>query len=308
MSANGHRSVTHRGTEMRSYYDRPIVKQPTWTWEIPTYFFTGGIAGGCGVLHGIAKVTGNKTLAKRSLYIATAMEMASPVLLISDLGRPERFLHMLRVFKVTSPMNLGAWLLVAENGAVALATALNFLDRRRRGGLPEIVAGALGGPLTTYTAVLISNSAIPAWSEARVELPFVFASGGALSAAGAVAIAAPAEEAGPARRLGVAATVVEEVATSVMHRRLGGLASAYKEGTAGRLAKIARALTIGGGGALAVAGSRRSVAVAGGSLLLAGAVCRRWSIFKAGFQSAEDPAQTVETQRQALATADGGGA
>jgi formate-dependent nitrite reductase membrane component NrfD len=306
-SGRGERAMVPR-EEPSSYYGRPIVKPPIWKPEIPFYFFFGGMAGASAVLAAVATFTGRRRLARTAWLTSLAGVTISPILLTADLGKPMRFINMLRVFKVTSPMNLGAWLLVAENGAVALATALNLLDRKRRGGLPEIVAGALGAPLTTYTAVLISNSTIPAWSEARLELPFVFASGAATSAAGALAIAVPAEEAGPARRLAVIGTVAEEIALAVMHRRLGPLDSSYTEGTAGRLGKISRGLMLGGGGLLAVAGRRRSLAVAGGSLLLAGAACRRWSTFKAGFHSAEDPGQTVRTQRKALTAGDRRGA
>ena len=87
-----------------SYYGRPILKEPVWTREIPWYLFAGGIAGASSVLHGFARVTGNRRLAKSSLYIGAAADAISPLLLIKDLGRPERFLNMFRVFKVTSPM------------------------------------------------------------------------------------------------------------------------------------------------------------------------------------------------------------
>ena len=75
-------------TELRSYYGRPVLKEPVWTWEIPAYFFTGGIAGGCSVLHGIARIAGQERLAKTALYVGAAADVVSPILLISDLGRP----------------------------------------------------------------------------------------------------------------------------------------------------------------------------------------------------------------------------
>ena len=110
-------SITGVGSEMRSYYGRNIVKEPVWQPEIPFYFFTGGIAGGCSVLHGLGRLTRNKQLARTSLLLGAATELASPLLLISDLGRPERFLNMLRVFKVTSPMSVGSWVLFVSGGA-----------------------------------------------------------------------------------------------------------------------------------------------------------------------------------------------
>lgn len=288
--------------EPTTYYDRPVVKPPVWKPEIPLYFFFGGLAGASSVLAAVATFLGRPELARRAWFGAFLGVTVSPVLLISDLGKPVRFLYMLRVFKVTSPMNLGAWLLSANGATTTLGAALNLFRRDRKGGAPEIAAAAMGAPLATYTAVLITNSAIPAWSEARVEMPFVFGASAAASAAGAAAITVPAADAAPARRLGIAAAAVEEAATLLMHKRLGKrLAASYTEGAPGRLGKLARGLTLGGAAALAAAGNRRPVAATGGALLLAGSLCKRWSIFKAGFASAEDPAQTVATQRQRMA-------
>jgi hypothetical protein len=147
-------------------------------------------------------------------------------------------------------------------------------------------------------------------------MPFVFGASAAASAAGAALLAVPSDEAEPARALGIAAVVVEEVTSKVMLKRLGPqLASAYEEGTAGRLDKVARGLSGAGAVALALGGRRgpgdnsthRRVSAAGGALLLAGAVCKRWAIFKAGFASAADPHQTVDLQRERMAR-EGGGA
>jgi formate-dependent nitrite reductase membrane component NrfD len=81
-----------------SYYGRNIVKEPVWKREIALYFWTGGIAGASAVLHGVAKLTGNEPLAKRALYIGAVADVVSPLLLVKDLGRPERFLNMFRMF------------------------------------------------------------------------------------------------------------------------------------------------------------------------------------------------------------------
>ena len=127
------RSITETGTEMRSYYGRPILKEPVWQPEIPFYFFTGGIAGGCSVLHGIARLARQERLAKTALYVGAAADAVSPILLISDLGRPERFLNMLRVFKVTSPMSVGSWVLFVSGGASSTAAVLELLGKKEDG-------------------------------------------------------------------------------------------------------------------------------------------------------------------------------
>jgi formate-dependent nitrite reductase membrane component NrfD len=293
-----------------TYYGRPIVKPPVWKPEIPFYFFFGGLAGASAVLASTATFAGRRELARRAWAGAFIGVTVSPALLIKDLGKPGRFLNMLRVFKITSPMSVGAWLLAANGGATGLAAALNVLKPKRRGGAPEIAAAALGAPLATYTAALVTHSAIPAWAEARREMPFVFAASATASAAGAAMLTVSAGEAEPARRLGVLATIAEETATVVMHQRLGRLSESYQQGTAGRFGTAARVLGAAGAAALLAGdpalplplGRRRrsALSVAGGALLLAGSVCKRWSVFKAGFQSAEDPAQTVRTQRARL--------
>jgi hypothetical protein len=283
----------------RTYYDRPVVKSPVWKPEIPWYFFAGGLGGTSSALAYAASVTGNRRLARRAWALAFAGISISPLLLISDLGRPERFLNMLRVFKVTSPMSVGSWLLVANGAAVAPAAGASLLGFPKRiGRRAEPVAALLGVPLSTYTALLIANSAIPVWSEARRELPFLFGSGAAASAGAAATVITPPRDAGPARRLAIAGAACELAVTRLMDRRLGDLAQPYKEGAAGKLERISTGLTVAGGALLAGAGRRRAAAIAGGSLLLAGAVCKRWSIFKAGFASAEDPQQTVGPQRE----------
>ena len=89
----------------------------------------------------------------------------------------------------------------------------------------------------------------------------------------------------------------------LMERKLGFAGEPYKKGTAGRLAKAARALTVSGAAVTAIAGRKRVGAVAGAALVLAGGMCLRWSIYKAGFQSARDPRYTVELQRRRLESA-----
>lgn len=283
----------------RSYYEQPIVKRPVWTWEIPWYFFAGGMAGAAAPLAWAAGVAGNEPLARRAWAIAMLGVSASPVLLISDLGRPERFLNMLRVFKVTSPMSVGSWILSANGALIVPAALATFSSRAPR---PLRLAGplaALAGPgLSTYTGVLIANSAIPVWCEARRELPFLFAAGSAASAGAAATLLTPASDAGPARRLAVAGGLGELVVAQRMEQGLGNLGGPYRKGTAGRLTKAAKLATAAGAGLMALGGRRRGLARLGAGLLLAGAACERWAVYKAGFASAADPAYTVGPQRE----------
>jgi hypothetical protein len=162
------RSITRAGTEMQSYYGRPVIKEPVWQGEIPWYLFTGGLGGASAVLSIVARIRGNAPLARRSIYIGAASDAVSPLLLIADLGRPERFLNMLRVFKVTSPMSVGSWILAVSSTASSLSAFLNAIRRLPRlSDAARTVAATSGAPLSVYTATLISDTAIPIWHERR---------------------------------------------------------------------------------------------------------------------------------------------
>lgn len=294
----------------RSYYGRPVIKEPVWTWEIPCYFFAGGLAGASSVLATFSRLAGNEKLARRARLLALAGAAVSPALLISDLGRPDRFYNMLRVFKPTSPMSMGTWLLSAFGATTGLAVADDLLGLFPRAGkLAEGTSALLGPGLSTYTAVLVSDTSVPVWHEARKELPLVFAAGSAASAGAAAAMLTPVAEAGPARRLAIGGALAEVGASELMKRRLGPLLSEpYREGDSGRYERLSSALVGAGAAVLALFGRRsRFASVAGGALVLAGAALGRWAVFRAGFRSARDPKYTVESQRERLRERDGRG-
>src|SRR5215212_7129091 len=296
--------------EVRSYYGRAVLKEPVWSWEIPWYFFAGGLAGGRINVALMARLTGNDELARRARVAALGGAAVSPVLLIMDLGKPERFYNMLRVFKPTSPMSVGTWVLSAFGPTTGLAAAHDLLGLfPRLGRFAEAASALLGLPLATYTAVLIADTSVPVWHEARRELPLVFAASSAATAGAAAAILTPLEDAGPARRLAVGGALLEIGAVEVMKRRLGDfLAEPYGGGKPGRFDKLAKALSGLGAAVTAFAGHKqRMAAVAGGALILAGAALERWSIFRAGFLSAGDPKYTVLPQRERLRQRDGSG-
>ena len=285
----------------RSYYGLPIVATPVWRPEVPWYFVVGGMAGAAAPLAAGARASGNVVLARRASAVALAGSAISPVLLIADLGRPARFHHMLRVVKPTSPMNVGSWVLSAFGVTSGLAAGWQLL-----GVVPSAVgapaaaaAGVLGPVLATYTAVLIANTAVPAWHEARRELPFVFA-GSSLAAAGGACLAlTPVAQAAPARAMAVAGSLLELAADTVMERRLDPVVRrSYERSSVRALHTRARACALAGGLTVALLGRSRTAAAAGGSLLVAGSALQRWAIFKAGVASAQDPDQTVEPQRR----------
>jgi Polysulphide reductase, NrfD len=287
----------------RSYYGRPVIKDPVWSREIPWYFFMGGLGGASGGLAYLSGLRGNDLLARRAWSVALAALGVSPALLISDLGRPARFLNMLRMFKVTSPMSVGSWVLAASGATTTLA-AFSSLTGRLRGlaRLGRPAAAAFGLPLSTYTGALIAQTAVPVWHEARRELPALFAAGAAASAGAAATVVTPLPAAAPARRLALLGATAELIIVPAMEHRLKELAEPYHAGASGTYSRAARGLTVAGTLLLAARAHRnRAAAIAGGAMILAGAVCERWSVFEAGFSSARDPKYTVEPQRARIA-------
>ena len=176
------------------YYGVPLLKQPPWKWEIPVYFFVGGAAGSAAMIGAASHWTGrDRRLARDCRYVAAVGAMVSSALLISDLGRPARFLAMLRVFKRQSPMSVGAWTLAAFgsfSGAAGFAELLkqsfniDFVPLRIAGDVAEVLSALSGLPLSNYTGVLIGASVIPVWNENVASLPLHFGMSGLYSAVG----------------------------------------------------------------------------------------------------------------------------
>lgn len=166
------------------YYNLPFLKQPVWTWEVPAYFFVGGAAGATAVLAFAAQLTGgSRELVRDARVIAAAGAAASAPLLILDLGRPERFLYMLRVFKPQSAMSVGAWTLAVFGGATTAAAVADVLHFDRIGDAAAFVAALSGLGMATYTGVLLGATSIPVWSSHAKTLPVHFAASALASAA-----------------------------------------------------------------------------------------------------------------------------
>lgn len=292
-----------------SYYGKPVIKAPTWSArDIAGYLFLGGLAGGSSVLAAGAELTGRPRLARTTKVAALAAITGSLAALIHDLGRPARFVNMLRVVKLSSPMSVGSWILSLYGPPAGIAAITAVTGRLPRlGRVATLVAGILGPAVASYTGVLIADTAVPAWHDAHRELPFLFVASGA-SAAGALAIVAtPRAEAAPARRVLILGTAAELIVVNVMHRRMGLSAEALKTGRAGRLMSAASTLSVVGAGFGGIVGRRsRTAAAIGGAAALAASICTRFGVFAAGVASAEDPRYTVVPQRERVDAYPGG--
>jgi hypothetical protein len=296
-----------------SYYGRPVVKPSPWENDIPAYLFLGGLAAGSSLLAAGADLSNRPELRRVGRIAALLSVGAGLAALVHDLGKPSRFLNMLRVAKPTSPMSMGTWILTAYAPAAGLAGTAELaallprrpaaLDRLLRlGARPAgLVAAALAPALASYTGVLLSDTATPSWHEGHRELPFVFVGSAAAAAGGLGMLGAPVEQTGPARRLAVGGAMLEFAMERKMEGSMGISAEPLRSGRAGGLMRASRALSVAGTvGAVVLARRNRALARLSGAALLAGSVCTRFAIFEAGQESARDPRYTVVPQRQRL--------
>ena len=304
--------------DFESYYGRPIVKAAPWEHDIAYYLFTGGVAAGSGILGAGADLTDRPGLRRASRLGSLTSLLLSLFFLVRDLGRPTRFLNMLRVAKLTSPMSVGTWILSLHGPLAGLAAAgevVGMLPKSwQRGPLgrlvlrlarPAGVAGALTAPpVAAYTAVLLADTATPAWNSAYRELPFVFCGSAAAASGGLGLVGAPVSEAGPARAFAVGGAVGELAASHRMEKSIGLSAETLHRGRAGTWMKASKALTIAGAAGALLGHRSRILSAASGAALMAGSLCTRLGIFEAGQASAKDPKYTVVPQRERLERGD----
>jgi hypothetical protein len=302
--------------EFSSYYGRAVVKPAPWGHEVGAYLFLGGVAGGSGLLAAGAQLTGRTKLRRNARLSALAAVLLSLVALVRDLGRPERFLNMLRTFKLTSPMSLGSWILSAFSAGISVAAA-SEIDRMTGEGLPlgplrpvlravegpaGVEAAVLAAPLAVYTAVLLADTATPTWNAAHEDLPFVFVSSASLASSGLAMVTTPVAEAGPARRLAVLGVLGDLAAMKLMARRMDPVAAEpLHHGNPGRMLRWSERLVIAGGLGTLLSGRHRGIAAVSGLALMTASALTRFGVFEAGLESARDPRYTIEPQKRRLA-------
>lgn len=302
--------------EFSSYYGRPVVKPAPWGHEVAAYLFLGGVAGGSGLLAAGAQLTGRNILRRNTRLSALVAVSLGAVALVKDLGRPERFVNMLRTVKLTSPMSIGSWILSAFSAGAGVA-AVAEIDRMTGERLPlgplrpilralegpaGLEAGLFGPPLAVYTAVLLTNTATPTWNAAYRDLPFVFVSSASLAASGLAMITTPVSEAEPARTLAVIGAVSDLIAARFTEHRMDPVTrEPLHHGTPGRMLEWSERLAAAGGLGALLGGRHRGVAALSGLALLTASALLRFGFFEAGKESARDPRYTIEPQKRRLA-------
>lgn len=303
-----------------AYKDVPILQRPTWDNDIAAYFFLGGISSGAFVLGALLDIAGGperRGLARTAQMVSFAAMLPCPAFLIDDLGRPSRFHHMLRIFKPSSPMNLGSWTLTGHGVFTTLLAARSLAEAgklplvgRLLGAAPERaiamggfpVALALGG----YTGVLLGTTSVPVWSTSPLLGALFMTSALSTGAAATAATAALTGRGQPG----------DDAMLGPFNVALGGAELALLGGYLATSGRAAQPLLRGREGALllgAVVASvaalaldvvgmrsprhgRRSSALAAGAVL-AGGACLRWAIVRAGHVSAADREGTLVATR-----------
>lgn len=295
-----------------SYYGRPAIKEPVWIWSVPAYLFTGGVGAGAATVAGAAQLAdreGLHWLVTRGRWVSVGAGMLSTAFLIHDLGRPARFLNMLRVFRPSSAMSMGSWTLASFAAASTTAAAAPLAFRNRFGrGLGDVggVAAMLLGPvLGTYTGVLLGDTVVPIWAHTRRELPLLFGASAVAGTADVLDLLGPDDASGQVtRRLATVgksvemalAERVEDVADE--HPEVG---RPLHEGVSGDLWAASKALT---GASLAASALplprslHRVRRIVTAVLGLLGGLAMRFALVKAGTASARDPQATFAPQRR----------
>ncbi|HUL74499.1 MAG TPA: NrfD/PsrC family molybdoenzyme membrane anchor subunit [Vicinamibacterales bacterium] len=272
------------------------LKPPVWTWEVPVYFYVGGAAGAAAVIAGISELAGrDPALAADARWIAAAGALLSPALLISDLGRPSRFLNMLRVFKWRSPMSIGAWTLAAFSGAVFASIMLHAAALPAAPGLApaaDLVAALTGSLLAVYTGVLIGATAIPVWARHVTVLPLHF---GASSLGVAVSILELTGHRTPALNgLGIGAAAVETVLGIQLEWSRDRVTRSLFTGSSGVLVRLGAWLTGPVPLVLRLAsGSLPALRLAAAVSMTVGSLATRFGWIGAGRESAADRAAAL---------------
>lgn len=322
--ATEHRTPTGQAGAAASYYGVPILKKPKWRWEIALYFFLEGVSASSFLLASLAQFAGGeryRSLARAGYYTSLAALLPCPPLLIADLGRPSRFHHMLRVFKPTSPMNLGAWALTGyglHSGMLATRQLMGdgplAVEPLKSASklIPSRVLGVTGLPfavtMLSYPGVLLSSTSTPVWSRTRV-LGALFACSSISTGAAALSLMLAAGRGGNERALSVlekietAAAICEGAALAAYVQTSGGAARPLTEG------RYSNHFWLGAVGAglvlpmiLRVASPKtvprkRASTIVRSLLSLAGGLALKWAVTHAGRESAVDAEATHEATR-----------
>ena len=290
-----------------TYYERPLLKKPHWEGEVVAYLFLGGIMGGSGILATLCDDHPNhdEDLARIVRYSAFVLAPTAPGVLLLHLGRPERFLYMLRIFKWRSVMSMGVWGLIgfsvpATLGASAQAARdgilWSWLDAVVPRRVTDVLLGLLGAFIVGYTGVLLSATAIPLWAIGKRHIPAFCVCSGLAGAcalnAGILALTGGNERSlKKLERLEMLAAAAEFALLEAFRRHAGATGDPMFAGKRGaKLRTVTQGLGIIAPALLTLLpfGGRAKTLLAS-ALTLAGGYVLRETLIEAGKASADDP-------------------
>ena len=297
----------------KNYYGIPPIKRAHWTWQVPLYFWIGGIGAGTQLFATVAQLLGHEdeALKRASRYTVLVTMLLSPVLLIWDLGRPERFYNMLRILKLRSPMSTQSWSLFTFGnlgGLIAARQAAedgllfgdNFLSRLVIRLIPARLLTVLALPFGLFvgfnTGNLVSATSVPIWARNWMLMGPTFLASGVSTALSWLSLVLHLGHWGEAKTLRVlhraekAVIVIEGVLIALSLVRMSRWSKPL-------FSKEVAPLFVGGtllGGiaapfALLMGKESRSKSMLASTLALAGGLAFRFAIIIAGRQSADDP-------------------
>ena len=307
-----HHPETDPKRKDKNYYGIPPIKRAHWTWQVPIYFWIGGIGAGTQLFATVAQLLGHKdeALTRVSRYTVLVTMLLSPILLIWDLGRPERFYNMLRILKLRSPMSTQSWslftfgnfggLIAARQAAEDGLLGDNFLSRLMIRLIPARLLTVLALPFGLFvgfnTGNLVSATSVPIWARNWMLMGPTFLASGVSTALSWLSLVLHLGHWGEEKTLRVlhraekAVIVIEGVLIALSLARMSRwskplfskeVAPLFVGGTL--LAGIAAPF------ALLTGKESRSKSMLASVLALAGGLAFRFAIIIAGRKSADDP-------------------
>jgi formate-dependent nitrite reductase membrane component NrfD len=288
-----------------THYGMQAVKPTPFGWHVGVYLTLSALSGASQIIAAIAERFGRRrmrTVVRNGRYLAFAGGAIGPLLLMQDLKTPRRWYNMLRIFRRTSPMSIGSYVLSAF-GAASGATAMGQWLRDRGGSgrlarIAEVPAAAAGVGMLTYTGALLTSTSTPLWASEAPHLSARFAASGIAAGASALSLfeslAGRSANARVLDRLAVGATATYAVLSRTAHTQVenAGVAEPLHEGVHGALHAIGGALSVPvplACHALALLCGRRSraLSIAAAVSLLAGTAIKRYAYLEAGKASAK---------------------
>ncbi|NLD67402.1 MAG: polysulfide reductase NrfD [Limnobacter sp.] len=182
-----------------TYYGQPALKPAPWDWKVPVYTFVTPVAGAAQLIGTIADLAAGEraaSIVRRARYGAVLGAALGGPLLIGDLHTPARWYNMLRIFRATSPMSIGSWLLTSFGAFSSVLALAHYASERSAGaGLPRLLvavarwpAAVTGAGMSFYSASLFTATSSPLWAAAPRSLSVKFGSSAVAAAAAGLSL------------------------------------------------------------------------------------------------------------------------